>query len=89
MKRMIGLLLALSLAGCATGGDNIKTAAVVDPNDYVELVADLEAGGGQLSLARRFALAQKAFAHAAAYDAAISRFLDAQDPAKVPAAYTI
>jgi phosphoribosylaminoimidazolecarboxamide formyltransferase/IMP cyclohydrolase len=71
----------------AAAKNYLRVAAVVDPEDYVEIIADLEAHGGRLSLARRFALAQKAFAHTAQYDAAISRFLADQEPADVPSAY--
>jgi phosphoribosylaminoimidazolecarboxamide formyltransferase/IMP cyclohydrolase len=71
----------------AAAKNYLRVAAVVDPLDYVKIITDLEAHDGRLSLARRFALAQKAFAHTAAYDAAISRFLADQDPAKVLSAY--
>jgi phosphoribosylaminoimidazolecarboxamide formyltransferase / IMP cyclohydrolase len=71
----------------AAAKNYLRVAAVVDPDDYVDLIADLEAHDGRLSLARRFSLAQKAFAHTAAYDAAIGRFLAGQDPARVSAAY--
>ena len=51
-------------------------AVVVDPADYPALLAELEAGGGVLSAATRFALARKAFAHTAAYDGAICELAD-------------
>ena len=54
-------------------------AVVVDPADYAELLDELRANSGKLSPARHFALAQKAFAHTAAYDGAISNFLTARD----------
>jgi len=47
---------------------------VVDPADY-QLVLD-ELAGGELSLATRRSLARKAFAHTAAYDAAIVGWFD-------------
>jgi phosphoribosylaminoimidazolecarboxamide formyltransferase/IMP cyclohydrolase len=61
---------------------------VVDPADYETVVAELEKGG-ELSKATRFRLMQKAFAHTAAYDAAISEYLTARatedaEPAHFP-----
>jgi len=53
---------------------------VVDPADYAPLLAELEQSGLALSAATRFALAQKAFSHTAAYDGAISNWLTAHGP---------
>ena len=63
---------------------------VVDPADYQRVAAELEAGPG-LSDATRFDLMKKAFAHTAAYDAAICEYLTARDapeaaPRRFPAA---
>ncbi len=44
---------------------------VVDPRDYAALLAELDANKGETTLGFRRALAAKAFAHTAAYDAAI------------------
>jgi len=52
---------------------------VVDPADYSLLLAELRANGRRLSAKTRFALAQKAFSHTAAYDGAISNYLTARD----------
>lgn len=49
-------------------------AAVVDPDDYAPLADALEAGEGTLPLALRRRLAGKAFAHTAAYDAAVADY---------------
>ncbi len=50
---------------------------VVDPADYEAVLAELdEAGAGGLSAATRRRLARAAFAHTAAYDAAIVSWLD-------------
>ena len=54
-----------------------RVAVVVDPDDY-GWVAEAVRGGG-LSAAQRFALARKAFAHTAAYDAAIAAYLSSID----------
>jgi phosphoribosylaminoimidazolecarboxamide formyltransferase / IMP cyclohydrolase len=60
---------------------------VVDPDDYPVLLDELRAGAGSLSLATRFRLAQKAFAHTAAYDGAISSYLSARDAAGTAATF--
>jgi phosphoribosylaminoimidazolecarboxamide formyltransferase/IMP cyclohydrolase len=55
-------------------------AVVVDPADYARVLEELRAGG-EVSAATRFALAQKAFAHTAAYDGAIAGYLSSLDAA--------
>ena len=50
-----------------------RVAVVVDPADYPTIVAEL--ASGEISRATRFALAKKAFAHTAAYDADIAAYL--------------
>ncbi len=52
-------------------------AVVVDPADYGRVLAELR--GGAVSEKTRFALAQKAFAHTAAYDGAIANYLTSRD----------
>ena len=60
------------------GAKNYAAVAVVtDPSDYSRLLAEMKEHGVALSEATRFALAQKAFAHSAAYDAAIGNYLSA------------
>lgn len=56
-----------------------RVAVVVDPDDYGWVAQALRAGG--LSAAQRLQLARKAFAHTAAYDAAIAAYLTAIDDA--------
>jgi phosphoribosylaminoimidazolecarboxamide formyltransferase / IMP cyclohydrolase len=64
-------------------------AVVIDPADYPQVLAELQAGGMQR--ATKFALAKKVFAHTAAYDGTITNYLSALDAgaenasAKVPA----
>jgi phosphoribosylaminoimidazolecarboxamide formyltransferase/IMP cyclohydrolase len=53
---------------------------IVDPADYQHALAELERAGGP-SLEFRFDLARKAFAHTAAYDAAIAATLGEFSPA--------
>ncbi|MFA5043489.1 MAG: hypothetical protein WC381_08215 [Kiritimatiellia bacterium] len=53
----------------------LRVASVTDPADYPAIAAELKAAGGKLALKTRFGLACKAFAHTAAYDAAIAAYL--------------
>jgi phosphoribosylaminoimidazolecarboxamide formyltransferase/IMP cyclohydrolase len=57
---------------------------VVDPDDYEAVLAELEKGAGVGEETRR-RLMRKAFAHTAAYDAAISGWLSAQAQEPFPA----
>jgi phosphoribosylaminoimidazolecarboxamide formyltransferase/IMP cyclohydrolase len=66
-----------------------RVAVVTDPADYPRLVAELAAGGGALTLARRFALAKKAFRLIAEYDAAIAAYLAGLDDKAMAAAYEV
>jgi phosphoribosylaminoimidazolecarboxamide formyltransferase / IMP cyclohydrolase len=56
-----------------------SVAVVVDPADYPALLDELRSKSGALGAATRMRLAKKAFAHTAAYDAAISNYLDGAD----------
>ena len=55
-------------------------AVVTDPSDYPALLAEMHAQGGALSDPTRFELARKAFAHSAAYEAAIGNYLTSLEP---------
>jgi phosphoribosylaminoimidazolecarboxamide formyltransferase/IMP cyclohydrolase len=68
--------------------NSAHVGVVVDPADYEGIAAELESTKA-LSEATRFRLMKKAFAHTAAYDAAISEYLTAREtpeaaPAKFP-----
>ena len=52
---------------------------VVDPADYPDLLAELRINQGETSRMTRWGLARKAFQHTAAYDAAISEYLEGVD----------
>jgi phosphoribosylaminoimidazolecarboxamide formyltransferase/IMP cyclohydrolase len=54
-------------------------AVVTSPADYDAIAAELESSGGELSIATRWRLAQKAFATTAAYDSAIASTLERID----------
>ena len=54
-------------------------AVITDPSDYALVLRELESLAGEVSPETRFALAQKAFAHTAAYDASITNYLTSLD----------
>ena len=58
--------------------------AVVNPYDYDAVAGELEAHGGTLGLQTRRRLAADAFAHTAAYDAAIAAYFADGDEADAP-----
>lgn len=67
--------------------NSAHVGVIVDPADYDRVAAELEANHA-LSDATRFYLMRKAFAHTAAYDAAISEYLTAREtPASEPAKF--
>jgi phosphoribosylaminoimidazolecarboxamide formyltransferase/IMP cyclohydrolase len=62
-------------------------AVITDPADYAELMNEMRSADGAVSAELRFRLAQKAFSHTAAYDAAISNYLTAVDSRGVSQGY--
>src|ERR1041385_2250173 len=58
----------------AAAKNHNDVAVVVDADDYARLLDELKRHGGATTLALRKALAQKAYARTAAYDAAISNW---------------
>ncbi len=73
----------------ASAKNFIRVASVVDPTDYDRILADMQTGGGTISLELRFQLAQKAFAHTAVYDRTIADFLAARNLDEVKACYNL
>jgi phosphoribosylaminoimidazolecarboxamide formyltransferase/IMP cyclohydrolase len=67
--------------------NHARVAIVCDPNDYDRVLAEIEKTG-EVSQATRTELAAKAFAHTAAYDAAISGYLS-QDATSFPRYLTL
>jgi phosphoribosylaminoimidazolecarboxamide formyltransferase / IMP cyclohydrolase len=63
-----------------------SVAVLVDPNDYDDFLAEMDANNGFVSLETRERLAAKAFAYTASYDAAIANWWAAQQQAKSGAA---
>ncbi len=58
----------------ASAKNHANVAVVVDPADYVRVLAALE-GGGQVGDGLRLELAAKAFRHTAYYDSLVARYL--------------
>jgi len=54
-----------------------KVTVITDPADYPQLLKEISANQGEVSLINRFKFACKAFSHTAAYDSAISNYLTA------------
>ncbi len=73
----------------AAAKNYLRVIPVVDPADYAPLLSKLRANRGALDLQTRFEFARKAFAHTAAYDAAISAYLSTKDPEEVPGVYEL
>jgi phosphoribosylaminoimidazolecarboxamide formyltransferase/IMP cyclohydrolase len=64
----------------AAAKNHAWVGVVTSPTQYDEVLAELRANDGSLSDATRRHLAQEAFAHTAAYDAAIVAWLQGDDP---------
>ena len=62
----------------AAAKNSAAVTVVVDPADYPAVIEALRKSGGAVPAAMRQALAAKAFARTAAYDAAISQYLTSQ-----------
>jgi phosphoribosylaminoimidazolecarboxamide formyltransferase/IMP cyclohydrolase len=62
---------------------------ITDPDDYPALIAELEAQDGATSLTLRARLAAAAFAHTAAYDAAIAAWMQGRQGDTFPARLTL
>ncbi|MDA0577715.1 MAG: hypothetical protein O3B24_06405 [Verrucomicrobia bacterium] len=73
----------------ASAKNFLRVASVTDPADYPGLARELAESAGRVSLATRWRLAQKAFAHTAQYDTAIASFLAGTELTAVRACYRI
>ncbi len=71
----------------ASAKNFIRVASVVDPSDYDNILSDMTANKGAVSLGLRFQLAQKAFQHTAAYDRTIADYLSLRSFDDVAACY--
>jgi phosphoribosylaminoimidazolecarboxamide formyltransferase / IMP cyclohydrolase len=68
----------------AAAKNHAHVGIVVDPAQYPLVVTELREQDNQLSVATRRRLARDAFAHTAAYDAAIVTWFDATEPTPAP-----
>ena len=71
----------------ASAKNYLRVASVTDPADYEGIIKKLRINGSRMDLKTRYALAKKAFAHTAEYDANIARFLAAQGDDRVLSCY--
>jgi phosphoribosylaminoimidazolecarboxamide formyltransferase/IMP cyclohydrolase len=71
----------------ASAKNFIRVASVVDPGDYDAILDELQNENGSTTLALRYRLATKAFAHTAEYDRTIADYLTAQTMEKVSGCY--
>jgi phosphoribosylaminoimidazolecarboxamide formyltransferase/IMP cyclohydrolase len=69
----------------AAAKNHASVTVVVDPADYARVLADMAAHGGATSLELRKALAAKAYARTAAYDAAIGGWFAGELGERAPA----
>ena len=69
----------------AAAKNHADVAAVSDPDDFPRVIDEMRRHSGALSAETRFALAAKAFAHTARYDAAIAEYLGSvEEPGRHP-----
>ncbi len=73
----------------ASAKNYLRVASVTDPSDYEGIIKKMRVNGSRMDLKTRFALAKKAFAHTAEYDANIARFLAEQSDDQVLSCYTL
>jgi len=66
-----------------------RVAAVTDPADYPRILEEMDGAHGRLSVKTRFELAQKAFRHTAAYDAAVADYLAQRSAVDIEKVYRI
>ncbi len=66
-----------------------SVAVVVDPDDYPQLLAEMDSGQGSLSYETRKRLARKVFQRTAAYDGAIASYLSAEAGEKWPSVVSL
>jgi phosphoribosylaminoimidazolecarboxamide formyltransferase/IMP cyclohydrolase len=68
----------------AAAKNHADVAVIVNPNNYAEILVELNATNGALSSATRFDLALKSFEHTARYDTAIATYLGDLNNTKYP-----
>ena len=87
-----GVTLAEAIENIDIGGPTMLRSSaknfryvtvVVDPSDYGRVLDEMKNNNGETTLSTRFELARKVFATTAAYDTAITAYLNGIDPADV------
>ena len=73
----------------AAAKNHAFVAIVTSPADYAEVMREMEAEDGKTSLGLRRRLAAKAYAHTAAYDAAIAGWMAKQEGDPFPATFAL
>ncbi len=73
----------------ASAKNFLRVASVTDPTDYPGLLDEMRTSGGCLSMATRFRLAAKAFAHTADYDRAIADYFADRSDEEIAACYRV
>ncbi len=73
----------------AAAKNYLRVASLTDPSDYEGILLALKKGDGCLDLALRLELMKKAFAHTAAYDAAIGTYFTGVTSAAAGACYRV
>ncbi|MBM3488081.1 MAG: bifunctional phosphoribosylaminoimidazolecarboxamide formyltransferase/IMP cyclohydrolase [Alphaproteobacteria bacterium] len=73
----------------AAAKNHESVTVLTDPADYAPVMAEIAANSGATTAARRRRLAADAFAHTAAYDAAIARWLGGHLDDSFPRAYSL
>lgn len=71
----------------ASAKNYLRVASLTDPADYGDVIAELKASAGSLSLDTRLRLMQKAFAHTSEYDTAIAAYFAQQSTSDVATCY--
>ena len=73
----------------ASAKNFLRVASVTDPADYADIIKELTDNGGKLTLAKRFELSCRAFAHTAEYDTAIAEYFAGISFEQVKSCYNI
>ena len=73
----------------AAAKNHAFVAIVTSPGDYTEVMREMDAEAGKTSLALRRRLAAKAYAHTAAYDAAIAGWMAREEGDPFPATFAL
>ena len=68
----------------AAAKNHSRVGVIVDPEDYADIMRELEANEFSLKASTRFELARKAFSHTAEYDGMIANYFGVQNTPEYP-----